>query len=464
MNDAARDERPGTQGSIRVGSWQKLGYGVGDLGQTLFFQATLLYLLYFYTDVAGIAPAGVATILLVARMLDTASNPIIGVLADRTRSRWGRFRPYLLFGALPLGLTALATFTVVPGSAVFKEGYAIVSYAAFSICFAAVAIPYSALLATITSDPRDRSSLGALRAGFSFSAGVIVSSVTLPIVNLAANSAAGFHLAIGIFGAVGVILLWTAFASTREAIVVPRAHAPSLRESARALGTAPIVIFTLLFLLTNLSTMLRSAGAMYYFKYNLARAELVSAFLTFGSVMTVIGIAVAPFISRRTGKRGTMIVGVVMMAVGYAMTSILSTTVVSTFVWLGFFVYFGFGLKAATTWPILADCVDYAQWRHGKRVDGIAYGFAIFSQKLSLALGGAIAGWILSWSGYVANAEQTTSAMRGIQGLVAFLPSACMVCAVILALLYPLTDARVEALNAELKRHQRDSRDLPDRS
>lgn len=457
MNDVAREKRAETCNATRVGIRQKLGYATGDLGQTLFFQATLLYLLYFYTDVAGIAPASVATILLVARMIDTVSNPCIGVLADRTRTRWGRFRPYLLLGAVPLGLTALATFTVVPGSAAFKEGYAIASYATFSICFAAVAIPYSALLGTMTADSRDRSSLGALRAGFSFSAGIIVSSVTLPIVSLADSPATGFHLAIGAFSVVGVVLIWTAFASTREAIIVPRALAPSLRESARALVSAPIVIFTALFLLTNLATMLRSAGAMYYFKYTLGRTELVSAYLTFGAVMTVIGIAAAPFVSRVAGKRGTMIVGLVMMAVGYALTSALPATVVATFLWLGFFVYFGFGLKAATTWPILADCVDYAEWRHGKRVEAIAYGFAIFSQKLSLALGGAIAGWILSWSGYVANAEQTADALRGIQGLVAFLPAACMVCAVVLALLYPLTDARVEALNAELRRHKRDS-------
>jgi sugar (glycoside-pentoside-hexuronide) transporter len=379
-----------TMGMVRLDTRGKLGYGAGDLGQTLFFQATLLYLIYFYTDVAGIAPAAVGTILLIARSIDAFVNPLIGMLADRTRTRWGRFRPYLLFGAIPLALTAFATFSTVPGSEASKQAFAIVSYAAFSICFATVAIPYSALLSTITSDPRDRTALGTLRAGFSFSAGIIVSFATLPLVNLFGGGNAGFHLAIAVFGVIGVALVWITFATTKELVSPSRKDSPKLSEMVRCLGTAPIMIFVAMFLLTNISTMLRSAGAIYFFKYTLGRAELVSAYLTFGAVMTVVGIAVTPFIGRWIGKRGAMIAGLVLMAVGYIMASIIPASITSTFVWLGFFVYFGYGLKAATTWPILADCVDYAEWRRGKRVDGVAYGFAILAQKLSLALGGVI--------------------------------------------------------------------------
>jgi GPH family glycoside/pentoside/hexuronide:cation symporter len=440
-----------TSDTARLTLRQKLGYGVGDLGQTLFFQVVLLYLIYFYTDVAGIAPAAVATILVIARMIDASANPVIGVIADRTRTRWGRFRPYLLFGAAPLAIMAFATFTAVPGSPLVKQVYAIASYALFSICFAAVAIPYSALLATITTDPAERTTLGTLRAGFSFSAGIVVSLVTLPLVTFAGGGGFGFHVAIGLFGVLGVALLWTAFANTRESAPPPRHEAPNIRESLRCIGTAPMMLIVGVFLLSNISTMLRSAGAIYYFKYTLGRAELVSAYLTFGAVMTVVGIAATPLIARLIGKRGAMILGLALMAVGYIMTSILPPSLVSTFIWLGFFPYFGFGLKAATTWAILADCVDFAEWKLGKRVEGVAYGFAIFAQKLSLAVGGAVAGWTLAATGYVANAQQGPAATRGILALVGYFPALCLIVAVVLGLLYPLTAARIEEINADLR-------------
>lgn len=416
----------------------------------MFFQAALLYLIFYYTDVVGISPVAAGMILVVARIIDAVVNPVIGILADRTRTRWGRFRPYILFGAAPLALSAVATFSTPSGDESVRQTYAIASYAIFSICFATVAIPYSALLSTISSDPRDRTALGTIRAGFSFAAGFIVSSVTLPIVNWAGGGTAGFHTAMAVFGVLGVVTLWTSFAFTREVTVPSIGETPNLCESLRALGSGPIVIFVVIFLLTNMSTMLRSAGAIYYFKYTLGNAALVSAFLSFGAAMTVLGILITPLVGRLVGKRDAMIIGLAMQALGYVMTSVMPNSVIATFVWIGFFAYFGFGLKAATTWPILADCVDYAEWRHGKRVEGLAYGFAIFAQKLSLALGGAITGWMLSASGYVANAQQSASALRGILALVGYVPAACLIVAFGLGLLYPLTPARVEKVVADL--------------
>lgn len=439
----------------QLSTGRKIGYGAGDLGATLFFQAALLYLIYFYTDVAGIAPAAVGLILLVARTIDAASNPIIGALADRTRTRWGRFRPYLLLGAIPLAVAAFATFSTIPGDGTTKQIYAMVTYTIFSICFALVAIPYSALIGTITTDPKERTALGTIRAGFSFSAGIIVSFVTLPIVEMFGGGSTGFHIALIVFGVIGVSLIWTAFFSTREGPAPKREESPGFRDTASALATFPFILFVLIFFASNIAIVLRSAGAIYYFKYNLGDEGLISAFLTFGAVMTVLGIIATPLVGRFVGKREIMIIGLVMMAVGYIGVSILPPSVVGTFFWLGLLPFFGGGLKAATTWPILADCVDYAEWKKVKRIDAVAYGFAIFAQKLSFALGGAITGWVLSATGYVANVDQTEEALRGIMTVTGYIPAVILTLAVVMGFLYPLGARRVDQITEDLAARKR---------
>jgi glycoside/pentoside/hexuronide:cation symporter, GPH family len=422
----------------------------------LYFQAALLYLFYFYTDVAAISPAWVATIFIVARLIDAASCVILGVIADRTRTRWGRFRPYVLFGSLPLAITALMTFSVVGATPQARIVYATATYTLFSICFAAVAIPYSALLATTTFDSGERTVLGTLRAGFSFSAGIVVSLLMLPLVKAVGGGERGFHLAIGVFAVLATALMCVTFWQTEERAAPPAAIRPQLWQLLRALTTQPLLMMTVVFVLSNIAALLRSTAAIYYFKYNLGRADLVSTYLTVGAVTTVLGIAATPVLSRRIGKKNTMIAGVLLIVCGHGVMSLSPPGVLATFIWIGFFPYLGLGIKAGTTWALLADSVDYAQWRHGTRVEGASYGFAIFGQKLSFALGGAITGWTLSATGYMANVAQSERALAGIFSLVSYYPALFMLIAIVAAVLYPLDERSVAEIQADLaagKRH-----------
>lgn len=429
---------------------QKVSFGIGDFGGTLFFQATLLYLVYFYTDVALIAPASVATILLLARCIDAASCPIIGSLADLTRTRWGRFRPYVLFGAIPLAVSCYATFTVWPGQSQYSIVYAVLSYALFSICFAAVAIPYSALLGTLTLDSRERTILGTLRAGCSFSAGIVVSVAMLPLIRLTGGGQVGFHYAIAAMSLLAVPILWTTFAFTRERVEPAKASPPTPLDTIRAISTRPMLSVILIFVIASFAMAVRSAGALYFFKYNLGRADLASLFLTSFAVTTVLGILMTPLISARLGKRSTLICGAFLATVGHAVMSFAPSSVVATFLWVGFLSGIGMGLKIAVTWPLIADCIDFAEWKRGKRVEGAVYGLAIFGQKLALALGGALTGLTLSATGYVANAVQSPYALGGIKALMAYYPGGAMLACLGLAVFYPLTERKMEEIHTNM--------------
>ena len=426
-----------------------LGYAVGDLGINLYFISTLTYLLYFYTDVLGISAAAAAGVFLVARMVDAVTDPLMGAIAERTRTRWGRLRPYLLWGALPLGAITVATFSVPDLNESGKVIWAYVTYTLFGILYTVVTIPYSALTASLTDDYQERTRLSTFRMAFAFSGALIVSVGVAQWVRMFANPAEGYVLIMSIFACVATLLLLITFFNTKEVVQPPPEQKLSLNDSLRAVFyNPPLLIVIALFTLGMLSFTVRQTVTIYYFSYNVGRPDLIGAFFAATLATMFVGLVFVPRLAERFSKAGAIQIGAlftVLASIGFYLTP------VSEPVWVifwGCLVALGGAPIAVLGWAMIPDTVDYAQWRFGKRADGAVYSMSSFFQKLAKALGGAGVATALSTVGYVANQPQSAETLEMILHLMTVVPIGLMVLMIFLARLYKLdgeTHARMRA-------------------
>ena len=426
-----------------------LGYAVGDLGINLYFISTLTYLLYFYTDVLGISAAAAAGVFLVARMVDAVTDPLMGAIAERTRTRWGRLRPYLLWGALPLGAITVATFSVPDLDESGKVIWAYVTYTLFGILYTVVTIPYSALTASLTDDYQERTRLSTFRMAFAFSGALIVSVGVAQWVRMFANPAEGYVLIMSIFACVATMLLLITFFNTKEVVQPPPEQKLSLNDSLRAVFyNPPLLIVIALFTLGMLSFTVRQTVTIYYFSYNVGRPDLIGAFFAATLATMFVGLVFVPRLAERFSKAGAIQIGAlftVLASIGFYLTP------VSEPVWVifwGCLVALGGAPIAVLGWAMIPDTVDYAQWRFGKRADGAVYSMSSFFQKLAKALGGAGVATALATVGYVANQPQSAETLDMILHLMTVVPIGLMVLMIFLARLYKLdgeTHARMRA-------------------
>ncbi|MXY04918.1 MAG: MFS transporter [Gammaproteobacteria bacterium] len=438
--------------SERLTPTQRIGYGVGDFGINLFFISTLTYLLYFYTDVFGLSAAAAGGVMLVARVVDAVTDPLMGAIAERTRSRWGRLRPYILFGALPLGASAVLTFASPAFSDSGKLWWAYLTYIAFSIAFTVVSVPYSALTASLTADYQERTVLSTIRMACAFGGGLAI-SVGMPIlVGTFDTEAEGYLWSMLIFAALATPLLALTFAQTEERIQPPAAQRLAIRDSLRAVFiNPPLLVVMVMFSCGMLSFTVRQAVAIYYFKYNLGRPDLIETwFLATLSIMFV-GLVFTPKLADQYGKPGGILIGaVVTIAAALGLYFTPYDQIELIFLW-GCLLALGGTPIAVLGWAMIPDTVDYAQARFGVRADGSVFAMSSFFQKLAKALGGAGVAAVLALAGYVANAEQTAASLDAIRSLMTLAPAAIMVVMIVAALSYPLSRQAHAALVSQLK-------------
>lgn len=435
--------------SERLTVGQRVGYGLGDLGINLYFISAATYLLYFYTDVFGISAAVAASVLLVARVVDAVTDPLMGMIAERTRSRWGRLRPYILFGAVPLGVLGVLTFTTPDLAEEGRIWWAYITYILFGILYTVVGIPYSALTSSLTSDHHERTVLSTIRMAFAFAGGYAISVGMLPLVGIFEDQQSGFQVVMIVFAIGATALLWTTFAATEERIQPPLAQKLSITDSLRAVfRNPPLLIVILLFTGGMLSFTVRQTVTVYYLKYNVGREDLVALF--FGITMPVmfIGLLAVPRLAEKFGKAGGIMVGAVVTIVG---SLGLYLTPYDQIPWIFVFACvtaLGGTPIAVLGWAMIPDTVEYAQWKHGLRADGAVFSFASFFQKLAKAIGGAGVAGVLAWAGYVANTEQTEVSLAAIHNLMTLAPAGIMVGMIIVASFYRLDrDAHAEIVS-----------------
>jgi GPH family glycoside/pentoside/hexuronide:cation symporter len=436
---------------------EKIAYGLGDTASNLIFQTIMLFLTFFYTDIFGISPAVVGTLFLVVRIFDAVTDPLMGALTDRTQSRWGKFRPYLLWLALPFGLISVLAFTTPDLSPTGKIIYAYFTYGLLMLAYTAINIPYSALGGVLTDKPEERVSVQSYRFVFGMLGGLLVTAGTLPLVSYfgGGDQALGYQRTIMAMSVLGVLLFWVCFAGTRERISPPANQQSSMKadmaalwrnDQWRVLSVAGLVLLT--------GMVLRSTLAIYYVKYYLGKEELITTFMTIGMIGAILGTASSQKLAEKFCKVKAYIALQLISAVLCAGSFFISPDQVS----LAFVAYFlwSFFLQMATPllWAKMADAVDYGHWLTGVRITGMVYSSVVFFIKMGLALGGATAGWLLAGYGYQADVVQSESTQQGILLSFTVYPAIASVLVALVMKWYTLDTPRVLSIRKQLEENE----------
>jgi glycoside/pentoside/hexuronide:cation symporter, GPH family len=439
----------------RLSVKEKFSYGLGDTASNVVFQSVMMFLMFFYTDIYGLSPAAVGTMFLAVRVLDAVTDPIMGALADRTETSWGKFRPYLIALALPYAGICILTFTTPDWSDSAKLIYAYITYALLMVMYTAINIPYCALGGVLTDDPKERVSLQSYRFVLASAGGLMVSGLTLPLVNLLGNGddAKGYQLAITLMSVLGIGMFVICFANTRERVkAVTEKGSSFFGDLKNLLRNDQWLLLSILTFLIVIGVMIRGAVALYYVKYVLNAESLATFFITLGMLGMLIGSALAPLVTKKFCKIKVYSV----CNVGIAALCIVFYLSGHSSIALAFGLNFVIGLLQQLTtpllWAMLSDTVDYGEWKGGSRTTGLAFSATLFMLKLGMALAGALTGWMLASYGYTGGVDiQSESATKGIILLFTAVPAVTAVIGAILVRRYQLDDDTLIEVQHRLK-------------
>ena len=431
---------------------EKIAYGLGDTASNIIFQTVMLFLTFFYTDIFGISPAVVGTLFLVVRVIDAVTDPIMGALTDATHTKYGSYRPYLLWLAIPFAVISVITFTTPEMDDTNKIIYAFVTYTLLMLVYTAINIPYSALGGVLSGNPNERVSIQSYRFVFGMLGGLLVTSCTLPLVKWFGNgnNEMGYQLTMLVMSCLGVVLFLICFRYTKERVSNP-AHKLSLKTQLHVLWqNQPFKILCMAALILLTSMVLRTTLAIYYVKYVLGKEDLITEFVTLGMVGNIIGCACAQPLSKRLDKKTAYIY----LQYISAILSCFAFFVPNEQVLLAFLMYFlwCFFTQMATPllWAKMADAIDYGVWQNGQRLTGLVYASVVFFIKLGLALGGAIAGWLLAYYQYQANVELSEATKSGILTSFTLYPAIGSILVALIMTKYNLDNKTIKKITADL--------------
>ncbi|MBN9301733.1 MULTISPECIES: MFS transporter [Dysgonomonas] len=467
---------------------EKIGYGFGDMASSMFWKIFGMYSLFFYTDVFGITAAAAGTMFLVARLWDSVFDLFVGIAADRTKTRWGRYRPYLLWFAVPFSVMGVITFFVPDFGSTGKLVYAYITYSLMMIVYSLINVPYASLLGVMSSNPQERNILSSYRMSFAFIGSFITFMLLQPLVDMFAGlegkaavdvtkavtetsvstSPIGWTLAVASIGVLCTILFIFCFRWTRERVEpVNEDENTSVKQDLKNLfHNAPWWILVGTGLAALLFNAVRDGVAIYYFRDYVQFAykmpvtgwDMTTIYFLVGQAANLVGVILAPVLSSKYGKKRTYMLAMA----GAAALSVVFYFIPNELGWillLQTLISLCAGYVLPLLWSMFADIVDYQELKTNRRASGLIFSSSSMSQKLGWALGAALTGWILSIFKYNPHiAQQSMDTIFGERLMISILPAICCIIAFLGMMAYPLSEKKVKEITAELdaKRAQKD--------
>jgi len=432
---------------------EKIGYSLGDTASHFVWDMVGFWLLFFYTDVYGISAAAAGTIMLVARFWDMAIDPVIGVVSDRTNTRWGKFRPYILFGAIPYAILAILTFTTPNFGEVGKIIYAGATYVLLMTAYAAINLPYSALGAVMTDDTYERAGLNTYRFIAGFTGQFIVTGLALTMAEFfgGGDKAQGFQYTVFLFSGLSLVFFFITFKTTKERVQPPKAQKDSLKEDIRNLfSNKAWVILALVGIISFIMFAMQNAAIAYYFKYYLGKENNVQWFNVIGTVALIVALPLSKPLAKRFGNKNVFIGSSLISGVFFMLIYLAGVTDITMIYVFNIIAKMAYAPAVPLLWTMIADSADYGEWTTGRRATGLYFSAATFAQKAGWGIGAAIAGWILAISNFVANTEQTETAITGIKLLVSVIPGILYMSCALFMIFYKIDSKTTDLMKKEL--------------
>ncbi|MCM1991735.1 MFS transporter [Oceanirhabdus seepicola] len=441
--------------STKVKAIEKWTYGFSGVGINIFFGMPMMYLVIYFTDVFGISAAAVGILLLVSRMWDAVNDPLMGVLVDRTKTRWGKCRPYMIFGPIFLFISFVMLFSGPTNlGSTGKLIYAYCAYIFFGMMYTMVDIPGNAMISTMTQNSKERTTISTIRRVFCNVGILIGAGAVVPLVSLLGqgNESKGYMLTTIILGVTGAVTIILSGVTAKERVKSHNKEKYSFKVMINVLKVnTPLLIISSVFMVNQLATTIKSAATAFYFSYNVGKPELIGIASGISLLATIVGTMCIPFFVKRLGKKKTIVYGLIGIAVSSLalffikydnVPMILVQFVVNSFV-------SGFGL--ALPFIMVIDTVEYGEWKTGIRSEGLVFSTLTFATKLATAVGGALLGFILSTTGYVPKVAQSQAALNGILICIAGIPIVVALIGIVLMKFYSLDEKLYDDIVKELE-------------
>lgn len=470
----------------KAGLSEKIGYGFGDMSSSMFWKIFSYYLPFFYSNIFGLSLAHAGTLVLVTKLYDAVSDPVMGLIADRTNTRWGKYRPYLLWIAIPFAVAGvLAFFTPQTDNYTFKHVYAYVTYILMMTVYTAINVPYGAMLGVMTDDSREKSVFSSFRMFFAFIGSFIAMGSFEPLLKLrqsilgtlpaewtlADSTPADWTIAVSVIGIVCAVLFILSFMMTRERVTEAEMAKEPVRENSDETAKTSVVD-DLKALVANgpwwmllgggiailLFNCVRGGAAAYYFADVLGTNAIftLALFLTVGEISQLVGVVVTVPVSEKIGKKATFLLVLVAVTILSIIVAFLPETPAGMWALLvsQILICIAIGINSPLLWSMFADVADYSELKNGRASTGLIFSSSSMAQKFGAAFGSAIVLWVLMAFGYdnAKGAVQTPEALATIKALISWIPAIGSAAGIAIMLGYPLTDKKMSDIRQELSK------------